>query len=265
MTDRKRDFVPLPAGSRSEAGAQQPKLGDYLRSLPPPKPLARQIQTKQDTAQSDHSQPNRPRLVFAFDATASREPAWDTAREVTDALLRALPGELDVALAVHGGSRLHTFTQFTSDPRTLRDRAAGITCSTGLTRLLPIITEALKRGGVRVVAYVGDVFEESVGEGRKLADAMAARGIRLIVLHDTSDASARNHAEIFNDLAGRTGGCILPFDAGAPAKLRELLAALAVLAVGGIALLQQKRNELPGAPLLLARLDKKRHVTCTRG
>ena len=49
--------------------------------------------------------PERPRLVFGFDATASREPAWATARQVTDALVRALPGELDVALAVHGGSR----------------------------------------------------------------------------------------------------------------------------------------------------------------
>ena len=58
----------------------------------------------------------RPRLVFGFDATASREPAWATARTVTDSLVRALPGELDVALAVHGGGLLHTFTEFTSNP-----------------------------------------------------------------------------------------------------------------------------------------------------
>ena len=32
---------------------------------------------------------------IGFDATASREPAWATARHVTDALVRALPGELD--------------------------------------------------------------------------------------------------------------------------------------------------------------------------
>ena len=71
----------------------------------------------------------RPRLIFGFDATASREPAWATARTVTDALVKALPGELDVALAVHGGSMLHTFTEFTADPNRLRDRAAGIPAS----------------------------------------------------------------------------------------------------------------------------------------
>ena len=87
--------------------------------------------------------PRRPRLVFGFDATASREPAWAMARTVTDALVRALPGELDVALAVHGGSMLHTFTEFTSDANTLRDRAAGIRCIAGTTRLLPILSRSL--------------------------------------------------------------------------------------------------------------------------
>ena len=68
----------------------------------------------------------RPRLVFAVDATGSREHAWRAARKLTDAVLKALPGELDVALAVHGGGRVHTFTRFTSKPGRLRDMAAGI-------------------------------------------------------------------------------------------------------------------------------------------
>ena len=70
--------------------------------------------------------PARPCLVFAVDSTASREPAWAAARQVTDALVKALPGVLDVALAVHGDSRVHTFTAFTSDAKTLRNRAAGV-------------------------------------------------------------------------------------------------------------------------------------------
>ena len=45
------------------------------------------------------------RLVFAVDATASRSAAWEAAKELTDALFQALPGTLDVALAVHGGEQ----------------------------------------------------------------------------------------------------------------------------------------------------------------
>jgi hypothetical protein len=197
----------------------------------------------------------RARLVFGFDATASREPAWATARQVTDALVRALPGELDVALAVHGGSCLHTFTEFTADPNTLRDRAASIACRAGHTQLLPLLSRALAAPGVRVIIYIGDVYEESPARGRKLADQLGRQGIKLVVLHDTAHWSARRDAELFMDLARRTGGCVLPFDVSAPGRLRELLAAIAVFAVGGAELLQDKRGELPGAALLLRRLE----------
>jgi hypothetical protein len=201
--------------------------------------------------------PARPRLVFAVDATASREPAWAAARQVTDALVKALPGELDVALAVHGGSRVHIFTAFTSDANTLRDRAAGVACEPGMTRLLPILSAGLKRPAVRVVIYIGDVFEESVVQGRALADAMGARGTRLIVLHDTADPGARRDAEVFWDLAKRTGGCVLPFDASATGRLRDILSAVAVYAVGGEKLLRERRDELPGAVALLENLGKR--------
>jgi hypothetical protein len=198
--------------------------------------------------------PTRPRLVFGFDATASREPAWATARQVTDALVRALPGELDVALAVHGGGLLHTFTEFTANPAVLRDRAASVECRSGQTRLLPILARAIAAPGVRVVTYIGDVFEESPARGRKLADEMGRRGIKLFVLHDVADWNARRDAELFLDLARRTGGCVLPFDAQAPDRLRELLAAIAVYAVGGTALLEKRRQTLPGAARLLEQL-----------
>jgi hypothetical protein len=201
--------------------------------------------------------PKRPRLVFAVDATASREPAWAAARRVTDALVKALPGELDVALAVHGGGRVHTFTPFTSDANALRDRAAGVECASGMTRLLPILSACGKQAGVRVVIYVGDVFEESVLSGRRLADAMGVAGVKLIVLHDTADRAARRDAEVFWDLAKRTGGCVLPFDANAPGRLRDILSAVAVYAVGGEKLLRERWHELPGAVALLENLAKR--------
>ena len=201
--------------------------------------------------------PARPRLVFAVDATASREPAWAVARRLTDTLVKALPGELDVALAVHGGSRVHTFSAFTSDAAALRDHAAGVTCEAGMTRLLPILSASLKQPALRVVLYIGDVFEESMPQGRRLADEMGTRGIRLIVLHDTTDHTARRDTEVFWDFAKRTGGCVVPFDASAPGRLLDLLSAVAVYAVGGEKLLQERRRDLPGAVGLIEHLGKR--------
>jgi hypothetical protein len=240
-------LVPDPEPEPDEPAPKPPSLLDHIRALLP-----------FGSARPPALASTRPRLIFGFDATASREPAWATARTVTDALVKALPGELDVALAVHGGSMLHTFTEFTANPATLRDRAAGISCIAGFTRLLPILSRALSNPGVRVVVYIGDVFEESPVRGRKLADTMGQQGIKLIVLHDTADWNAKRDAEVFLDLARRTGGCVLPFDANAPARLRELLAAVAVYAVGGKEMLEDRRDELPGAVLLLEHLDGRR-------
>jgi hypothetical protein len=202
--------------------------------------------------------PIRPRLVFAVDATASREAAWAAARQVTDALVKALPGALDVALAVHGGSRVHTFTAFTNSPNRLRDQAASVTCHAGATRLLPILATTLRRPAIKVVIYIGDVFEESLPQARTIADAMGAQATKLIILHDTSDPAARRDTELFRDLANRTGGCVLPFDANAPGRLRDILSAVAVYAAGGEKLLRQRQHQLPGATALLEHLGKRR-------
>lgn len=222
---------------------------------PPPVPLLSRLRALLSPRRAAGAVPIRPRLIFAIDATASREPSWNAARQVTDSLFTALPGALDIALAVHGGSFLHTFTDFSANPGALRDRAAGITCLTGRTQLLPILSRALSNPGVRVVLYIGDVFEESPMRARRLADAMGARGITLIVLHDTVDWQARRDAELFADLARRTGGCVLPFDASAVQRLRDLLQAVAFYAVGGTELLAQKRADLPAAELLLQHLS----------
>jgi hypothetical protein len=263
MTDRP-NFVlvpdttpPTPAPTEGVAAKLRKAVSSAVTAIASaPAALLAAVGHAEPPAETDA--PVRPRLVFAVDATASREPAWAAARQVTDALVKALPGALDVALAVHGGTRVHTFTAFTSDANTLRDRAAGVVCQAGMTRLLPILSVALKRPAVRVVVYIGDVFEESVTEGRGLADAMGAKGIRLIVLHDTADPGARGNAEVFWDLAKRTGGCVLPFDASATGRLRDLLAAVAVYAVGGEKLLRERRGELPGAVALLEHLGTPR-------
>lgn len=266
MTD-KPNFVLIPDDAPSPALPAPIRTGGLLSRLRTmataavsvTKPVATALHAALGHAEppADTGTPPRPRLIFAVDATASREPAWAAARQVTDALVKALPGELDVALAVHGGSRVHTFTAFTNEANTLRDRAAGVSCQAGMTRLLPILSVSLKHPAVRVVVYIGDVFEENVIKGRLLADSMGAQGTKLIVLHDTADPGSRRDAEVFWDIAKRTGGCVLPFDANAPGRLRDLLSAVAVYAVGGEKLLRARRHDLPGAVVLLENLGKR--------
>jgi hypothetical protein len=198
----------------------------------------------------------RARLVFAVDATASRAAAWETAKRVTDALFTALPDALDVALAAHGGSHLHTFTAFTSNAATLRDLAGNVQCKGGRTCLLDILRRVIALDDIGVLVYIGDDFEESEAEAQELAVALQQRGTRVIILHDADPAIPPPTA--FVEIADRTAGAVLDFNAAAVPRLRELLQAIAALAVGGTELLAAQQATMPGARLLLEHLSGQR-------
>lgn len=210
---------------------------------------------------SAHDRPRRRgRLVFGLDATISRSGSWRTAQQLTDAFFSVLAGELDVALAVHGGGALHTFTPFTANAALIRRAAAHIHCQAGGTCLLDIMRRVLQTYGTGVLVYVGDSFEESEAEARRLAGALSGNGTRVIILHDrgfggASDPTPETH--IFCEIAQRTGGAVLPFDPSSLARLRDLLAAIAVLAVGGPALLATKQDTMPAAAWLLEELGER--------
>lgn len=197
----------------------------------------------------------RPRLVYAVDATASRAAAWEAAKKLQDKLFAAVPGELDVCLAVHGGNEVHTFTAFTADAGELRKLAARIRCRAGYTRLLDILARSLKTGA-SIVVYIGDVFEESERKALHLAKLLKRNKTRVIVLHDRDGQDA--DVEVFHAIAEITGGAVLPFDPSSLERLGELLEAVAVLAVGGVELVEEKRPSMPAAGLLLEHLGHKR-------
>jgi hypothetical protein len=194
------------------------------------------------------------RLLIGFDATASREPTWKQASRLTDTLLKTLPGKLQVALAVHGGGRLHTVTRYTTDPGKLGVKAAKIYCEAGYTKLLDLLSHAAALNA-DVVLYIGDAFEESPRRAGKIADRLGKRGTRVIILQEGDDGHA---ADVFAEIAERTGGALLPFDISSFDRIgKELLELVAVLAVEGVEAVEAQKDT-PAAQLLLSNLDPKR-------
>jgi hypothetical protein len=247
---------PLPAGPRvppvSVAG---PPLPPSMRATPqvlagPPLPV------KEKPAKPSASAITGRRLLIGFDATASREQTWKQATRLTDTLIATLPGELAVSLAVHGGGRLHTVTRYTTDAGRLRDKAAGIRCQGGYTKLLDLLSHAAALQA-NCVLYIGDSCEESGGRARKVADQLAKRGVRVIILQEGEDSYAR---DVFAEIAERTGGALLPFDISSFDRIgKELMELVAVLAVQGVEAVEAKAATMPAATsLLLQNLDPKR-------
>jgi hypothetical protein len=195
------------------------------------------------------------RLLFGFDATASRAGSWRRATELTDTLLAALPNRLAVCLAVHGGGRLHTLTRYTTSPARLRDKAAGVYCEAGSTRLLDILAHSAAVQA-DLVLYIGDSFEESASKAGELADRLHRCATRVIILQEGDDDYARS---VFGDIADRTGGAVLPFDVSSFGQIgKELLELIAVLAVDGIEAVEAQKEASPAAKMLLENLDPKR-------
>ena len=193
----------------------------------------------------------RPRLVFAIDATASRDDAWDAAKKVTDTLFEAVPDALDVALAVHGGDEVHTYTEFCSDYKALRGMAGRVHCQMGGTRLNEILKKTIQHERVKVVVYIGDVFEEDVQEAIELAETLKIKGCR-IVIHAGHEGSSDHRA--FQMIAKASNGCVLPFNANAIKDMRANIEAIAILASGGTKLLANKAQTSQAAALLLSHI-----------
>jgi hypothetical protein len=144
------------------------------------------------------------------------------------------------------------FTDFTGDAAKLRDQAARVSCKAGGTKLLPILKRVADIGTCPVVIYIGDAYEE--GPPGRVADALKRSETRVIILHDGPPPAA------FGEIVDRTGGALLPFNISAMDQLRDLLQAVAVLAIGGTELLETKQETMPAATLLLENLSDRKLI-----
>jgi hypothetical protein len=261
--------VPRPSlPARAIAEISRPiAVPPALPAVPPPRVSRATVETNAGVwVPPDPAMPRfRPRVVFCIDRTASRQDSFEPAKRLTDAVLGALPGELELSLASFGGEDV-TFSPWTIDPARVRKVAAGLRCKAGYTQLLKVLRGVLEIDAVRCVVHVGDMFEEDAHAAADMAAELAGRGVRVIVLHDTSlrgmNFSPEAHDDaraVFQMLAQRTGGVLLPFDISALEELAKLMEALAVLTVGGTEMLAEQEPVMPAAGKLLRLLPPPPH------
>ena len=177
----------------------------------------------------------RGRLIFAMDATASREPTWDTAVQVQGQMFleAAALGGLDVQLVYYRGFDECRASKWVSNPTDLVRLMTGVMCLAGQTKLRRVLQHTIKETGkrrVNALVFVGDCFEEDVDEVGQLAGQLGMLGVRAFVFQEGHNPIAER---AFRHLATLTGGAHCRFDSASPRQLRELLAAVAAYAAGG--------------------------------
>jgi hypothetical protein len=207
-------------------------------------------------ALSPHAPGAKGRLIFALDATMSRQPTWDMACALQADMFRetAALGSLDIRLVYYRGFNECRATGWISDSARLAALMSKIDCRGGDTQIGKVLSEARREAvasGVRAVVFVGDAMEENVDELCAKAGELGMLKVPVFVFQDGHDPVAE---QAFREIARLTGGAWCRFDPGASAQLRELLRAAAAYAAGGREALLQLAKTTSGAARLIGQM-----------
>lgn len=195
----------------------------------------------------------RGRLIFAMDATMSRQPTWDRALQIQSEMFIETEkiGGLDVQLVYFRGFNECRASKWASEPSALARMMTGVDCRGGNTQIgkvLSHIRRAASEVRISAAVYVGDAMEENVDRLCQTAGEIGLLNVPLFMFQEGNDGVTR---EAFREIARLTRGAYFRLDASSARQLRELLAAVAVYAAGGRQALADHSKEKGGTARLL--------------
>jgi hypothetical protein len=184
------------------------------------------------------------RLVFALDATMSRQETWDMACQLQGSMFRTVAsiGGLNVQLVYYRGLDECRASRWVTDPEQLAKLMVKINCNAGHTQIGKVLAHAKRETGLLKVAamvFVGDAFEEQADEVVPLAQELGQFNVPVFMFQE-GKASTVEH--VFREIAKASGGAYCRFDEGSADQLRELLKLVATFAVGGKAALEASKS-----------------------
>lgn len=201
----------------------------------------------------------RGRLIFAMDATASREPTWHNACEIQGQMFAetATLGGLDIQLCYYRGLGEFDAGPWLSRSADLLARMRSVFCVGGQTQIEEVLRHTIaetKRTKVNALVFVGDCMEEDADRLCQRAGELSMLAVPIFIFHEGDERGAER---TFRQIARLTRGAYCHFDANSPQQLRDLLSAVAVYAAGGRRALQDFGKSKGGVALQLTQqLDK---------
>lgn len=199
----------------------------------------------------------RGRLIFALDATMSRQPTWDMACGLQGEMFdeAAKIGGLDIQLVYYRGIGECRASPWMADGAKLGALMGRIVCQGGRTQIARVLRHAEAQAGkgpVGALVFVGDALEEPIDALCAEAGPLALRGVPAFMFQEGHDPAVERG---FREIARLTRGAYCRFDAGAAAELRALLRAVASYAAGGGKALAALAGNSPGARRLIAAMQ----------
>ncbi len=199
----------------------------------------------------------RGRLIFALDATMSRQPTWDSACALQADMFREAAGigGLDIQLVYFRGLSECRASGWVATGDKLAALMGRISCVGGHTQIGKVLAHARREHAeerVQALVYVGDAMEEKIDDLCVTAGELGLMGVPVFMFQEGHDAVAE---QAYREIARLARGAYCRFDVGAAHELGELLRAVAAYAAGGrqaLAALSSRRSG--AAQKLLAQL-----------
>ncbi|UZE51752.1 VWA domain-containing protein [Rhodopseudomonas sp. P2A-2r] len=247
---------PTVSKSNTRSGTQQPGSGGAVPEARPSAAADIAAFVAKARALSPVGAGGRGRLVFALDATMSRQPTWDMACALQAEMFReaAAIGSLDIRLVYYRGMNECRASGWISDSAQLARLMGKIQVQGGHTQIGKVLAETRREAvasGVRALVFVGDAMEESVDDLCARAGELGLLKVPVFMFQEGHDGAAE---QVFREVARLTGGAWCRFDPGAAAQLRELLRAAAAYAAGGREALLRLAKSGGGAAQLLGQM-----------
>ena len=194
----------------------------------------------------------RGRLIFALDATMSRQPLWDTACTLQADMFReaAAIGGLDVQLIYYRGIGECRASKWVSDATQLGSLMVKIDCRGGHSQIGKILAHTRReseRQKVQALVFVGDAMEEPIDDLCAAAGGLGLLGVPAFMFQEGGDPVAE---KAFREIARLSRGAYCKFDPGSAAQLAELLRAVAAYAAGGMKALANLKGQRSAMKLL---------------
>ena len=194
------------------------------------------------------------RLLFAMDATASRQSSWDTASRIQGQMFSVASGlgGLEIQLAWYRGFGEFYVSPWLRDAARLLKIMTSVSCFAGETQIRKVLTHAIqeaRKNKLNAVVIVGDAFEEELDRVSALAGELGLLGIPVFMFHE---GDAADSGRAFQHIARLSKGAFCRFDASSAGSLSNLLRAVAIFAAGGAAVLEDFGSQQGGEVLRLA-------------
>ena len=196
------------------------------------------------------------RLLFAMDATASRETTWDRACHLQGQMFQATEGvgSLSVQLCYYRGFNEFHSSAWCSSANLLLNEMSRVRCLGGHTQINRVLEHAMKEHKtkrLKAIVFVGDALEEAADHLCHQAGQLGVLNVPLFMFQEGSNSRVKS---AYQQMAQLSGGAYSPFNLQSASELKDLLAAVAVFAAGGKSALEKLTALSPPAALLTQQL-----------